>query len=198
MPFNRAGAGLGASFWTSASGSFLALSPLRSSCSLWPPGQHCHLRTQGPFSGYRNGGGGAKSHFWSRAWGWSWPSLCLSSFRGREKWASWDAGLVRGARLDGNEEGTLRSSVRSGQWVEAETSPYRGRGSSVSTVSTSLGLCSLCPFVTEEEGVGQEPVNSSCPGHLIVLAIPGARVQEECRGGTWSHSKRRMPQSQQC
>lgn len=44
--------------------------------------------------------------------------------------------------------------------MEAETSPYRGRGSSVSTVSTSLGLSSLCPFVTEEEGVGQEPVNS--------------------------------------
>ena len=32
------------------------LSPLRSSCFLWPPGQHCHLRTLGPFSGYRNGG----------------------------------------------------------------------------------------------------------------------------------------------
>lgn len=69
------------------------------------------------FSGYRNEGWGAKPPFWSRAWGWSWPTLCLIAVVENPAWAFWDGGLVPGARLHGNDEETWRSSGRSGCWV---------------------------------------------------------------------------------
>lgn len=105
---SSAGVGLGASSWTPGSGPFLSLSLLTSSCSLWP-GRHSHPGILGPPSGYRNEGGAeSPSHFWSRVWGLSWPTLCLSSFCAREN-PVWDGRLVHGARRDGNGEGASRS-----------------------------------------------------------------------------------------
>ena len=85
---------------------------------------------------------GVKPPFWPRARGWSWPTLCLSCFGGRENpaWAFWDGGLVPGARLDGNEEETWRSSVRSGRWV-GKGSTSLGPGALQSQLSQQADAC---------------------------------------------------------
>lgn len=52
----------------------------------------------------------------------------------------------------------------------ARNHPFEGKGL-FGLSSLGFGLFSLCPFVTCENGVGQESVNSPLSG-LTVLALP--------------------------
>lgn len=105
---------------------------------------------------------GGETAFWSRAWGWSWPTLCLSSFCGRENpaWAFWDGGLVPGAWLHGNDEETWRSSGRSGCWVGKGTTSL-GQGALQSQLSQQAEACPVSVSMSlERRRDRQKPVNS--------------------------------------